>query len=505
MRIEFPEFLPDLPALDNRGVTIAKNVMPAGNSYKQIYGLGAFSSALLGRVRGGISAREAQFGTPENFVGDGTKLYRMGAAGVFADVSKPGGYSLADDDQWTFTQFGESILAATLTSNIQTFNMLSSTLFADLGGSSPQARYITTVKDFVFVANTFDAIDGYVPNRVRWAGIGSSTAWTVSATTQADFQDLDSKYGWINAIVGGEYLVVFQERAITRFDYVGGAVVWQVTVCETDKGTSIPKSPVSRGTLIDYIDKDGFYTFDGNVSRSSGNNQINTFFYDISNNINAFDQAYPDRVFGAIDYTNEVIMWSYPTSANSTGAAVNIIIYNYTTNAKMRWTYAVLTTEMLFQSLTQGYTLDGLDAYQTGIGQTPNIDILTPSLDSPFWTGGGAVLAAFDANHVLSYFVGVQLTAQIETAEIQFNEGWKSELLLLRPLVDGVGTLTAQIGTRDLLSQAVSYGSIIPLDANGNFQLRSQARYHRLRLMIATGFLHAIGFEVLDVKKVGQR
>lgn len=508
MRIEFPEFLPDLASLDNPGTTVAKNVIPGGRNYKQVYGLGALSTALTARARGGISAREAQFGTPENFVGDQTKLYRLGANATWADVSKAGGYSLADDDQWTFTQFGEVVLAANLTENIQAFNMSSSSLFADLAGSPPKARYIATARDFVFVANTFDGVDGFVPNRVRWAGIGTSTSWTVSATTQADYQDLDSKYGWIYAIVGGEYLVVFQERAITRFDYIGSPTIFQVTVCEIDKGTVIPKSPIQRGNLIDYIGLDGFYTFDGNVSHPIGDNKVNQFFYKTDGNNNAFLVAYPDRVWGAVDYNHQVSMWTYPTTGDGTGASTNILYFNYTPNARLRWSYAETTTEMIFGSLTQGYTLDQIDDYQTGIEVTPNIDATNPTLvsfDSAFWSGGGYELAAFNSNHVMGYFVGVQLTAQIETAEVQINEGWKTDVMLIRPLVDGSGTVTVQIGTRNLLSESVTYGSPISLDSDGNCQVRSQARYHRLRVNIATGFNDAIGFEILDAKKVGVR
>lgn len=509
MRVEFPEFLPDLPALDNPGTTIAQNVIPSGKSYKPVYSLNPYSTALTARSRGFITARESQFGTSNNFTGDATKLYRLGSTtlGTWDDVSKAGGYTLASDDQWSFAQFGERIVAVNLSTVPQSFHMVSSSLFADLAGSPPQAKYVATVKDFLFLANTYDAVDGFVPTRVRWCGIGDATSWTVSATTMADYQDLDSKYGWINAIVGGEYLVVFQERAITRFDFIGSPAVWQVTVVEINQGTQISKSVIPFGNQIYYIGIDGFYVFNGTSSTPIGSNKIDNFFFD------DFNTSLPDLVYGGVDYINQVLMWSYPGAGSLEGMSNKVLFYNYTANARNKWAYAFMNTEALFVSMTEGYTLDGIDAYQTGIGQTPSIDATNPTLpsfDSAFWRGNDFVISAFDSNHKLAYFSGTPLTAIIETSEVQLNEGWKSDLFSVRPLIEGAATLTAQVGTRDLQTDAVVYGSLTPMTADGAFDFRAGARYHRLRLIMTSGsaaltFDHALGFDIVSAQKSGRR
>jgi len=505
MIIEFPEFAPDLPALNNPGLTVATNVRPIDSTYKPVNSLAAYSDALSDYARGAYSGRVMSTGASFNFFGDGTKLYRMVAAAQ-TDVSKAGNYALAADDRWFFTQFGSRVLATTFTAVPQSYVLESSALFADLAGTPPQARYIATVRDFVFLANTYDAIDGNVPVRVRWCGIGDPTLWTVSAVTQADYQDLDSTYGWVTQVVSGEYAVVFQERAISRFDYVGSPVVFQFNTVETGRGTRFPSSTVKVGNLIYYIGHDGFYVFDGHRSTDLGDERVDDFFFA---NV---DLSYDYRVNGNVDYDNNLIIWAFPTSGATSGRPNRLIYFSYAPKATKRWGYAEIDTELLASTYTEGYTLDQLDAWQAA--QTPpvvpgDIDVLPYSLDSPFWTGKTVVLGAFDATHRLSYFGGDALTAVIETAEVQLTEGQRSDLFRVKPLVEGslsANAITVQIGTRNRQSgSGVSYASAVTLDVNGDAQVRASAFFYRMRVTISGGFTQAQGFEVLEFQAAGNR
>lgn len=510
MILEFPEFLPDLPALNNPGTTVAENVIPAGASYKSVPDLANYSDALNSAARGAFAARDPQFGESYNFAGTTTKLYVLGTVtnGIWEDASKAGGYTLGSDDAWDFTQFGDYAIAVAFTEAIQTYQLGVSTDFNDLTpstGTVPRARYVDTVHtDFLVVANTFDGVDGFKPNRVRWPGIGTIDSWAVSAVTQADFQDLDTTYGWINGIIGGNFGTIFQEKAITRMEYVGSPTIFEFTIVEQNQGTKYSGSIVRAGGLIYFLGLDGFRVFDGNQSLQIGVNKIDRFFFD------DLDTNYDYLISSAVDYDRHIIMWAYPSIAQNQGAINSrILFYNYSPNATKRWSYANLNTELIFSANSEGYTLDQLDDWESAHGFSKNIDVLPYSLDSRVWTGNNILFGAFTSTHKLAFSSSnTFLTAKLETAEAQLTDGQKSDLFLTRPSIEGIQvglTITGQVGTRNLLTTAPSYTLPIPTDNDGNFQSRSNARYHRLRVNISGGFTNAIGVEVLDFQPAGYR
>ncbi len=493
MKITFGEYLPDLPDFENPGAIVAKNVIPSGASYKEFPDISVYSSnGLTARCQGAVFGKDAS-GNTFNFAGDVSKLYKLGGA-AWADVSKVGGYTTGSDERWFFSTYGQRLLATNFTDAIQTYTMGSSSVFADLAATAPLARYIAQLNNFTVVCNTYDAVDGNVPHRVRWSGIADPTSWTVSASTQADFEDLESSNGWVKQVYGGEYGVVFQERAINRMSYVGSPIVFQFDTVETGRGLLASGGSVKIGNFIFYLGLDGFYVFDGNQSIPIGENKINTtFFSDV-------DLSYLDRIYSTADLDKQVVYWSYPGSGNNAGLCNKILMYNYAPNATKRWSYAEVNTEVIYISLSEGYTLDSLDTVST------NLDTLTPSLDSRVWTGDNYILSAFNSSHKLATFTGSALTATIDTTEGQLIEGSKAILRLLRPLVDGPNaTITVQIGTRDNLTDSVAFGSAISANSMGEYTARSNARYHRARVNISGGFTHAQGIEVLKYTSGGRR
>jgi hypothetical protein len=67
--------------------------------------------------------------------------------------------AVPSSDQWQFAQFNNYVFAVQINTAPQVFDLTSSSAFADLGGSPPQARYIAIVNRFVVLS-----------------GLGSSTA-----------------------------------------------------------------------------------------------------------------------------------------------------------------------------------------------------------------------------------------------------------------------------------------------------------------------------------------
>lgn len=487
--LQFGEYLPDLPQFGNPGSLEAKNCLPAGLSYKSFPSLSVFSSALDARCQGAVIGRDND-GNTFNFAGNASKLYKLSGQ-TFSDVSKAGGYSTGSDESWQFTQWGEQIIATNFADNPQTYTMGTSSLFADLT-TDLKARYVDVLGDFVVFGNTYDSTDGNVPYRVRWSAIGDPTDYTVSSTTQSDYQDLDGPGGWVMQVVGGEYGVIFQERAIVRMSYVGSPAIFQFDEIEKGRGTLAPNSVVKIGNLIAYLGEDDFYLFDGQKSIPIGTNRIAKTFY------NELDQDNMSLIYGALDPVNQIIFWSYPATGNN-GIANKVVAYNYSPNATKRWTHAELNTEVLCRSLSEGYTLEGLDAIYSSIEDVP------VSLDSRIWTGGKVYLAAFDSNHKLNTLTGSALTATIDTTESEINPGSHTLLRKFRPMIEGTSaTITAKIGTRNKANESVTWSSSISEDSDGEFSCMQNARFHRARFTISGGFDDALGVEVLETAKSGR-
>lgn len=512
MIVEFGEWLPDLPSLNNPGSITINNCIPAGKSYEPIFSLVDITddtNALDSYPRGSIHARVPSTGDEVNIVGTETALYRFDSP-TWTDISKAGGYALNSANNWEFVQYGIYVIGVNIDTNPQVYDIEAGGLFADLGGSPPKARYIDVVKDFVVLGNTIDATDGAVPYRVRWSALGDSTSWTPSAVTQADYQDLNADNGWITGVIGGDYGIIFQEKAITRMDYIGSPVVFQFNQVEINNGTQIPGSIIRVGSLIYFIGIDGFYVFDGNHSYPIGSEKIDDFF------INDFDAGFPDRVSVAVDYPNNVIIWSYPGAGSLNGQPNRVIFYNYAPNIEKRWSGADIEMSHLSNTYSIAiYNMDNMDP------DFPNLDEIVPSFDSRFWTGNQIIVSAFSDEFKLQKFAGPPLTATIVTPEVQLSEGERTNLIRVKPLIETnaafTGSVTVEIGTRNLQSEEVTYTAAITLDSTGEAKVRSNARFHRMRVTVNPGtydppesydggkFIHAIGFEVLEMRKAGVR
>lgn len=488
--IQFGEYTPDLPSYLNTGSTVAKNVIPSGTSYQAFQGPAIYSSAIDAAAKGAFRARTSD-GSTYNFVGNETKLYSLLAA-AWNDVSDAGGYLTAGDDVWEFTQFGQDVIATNYGNTPQSFTMGTSSLFADLAGSPPKARHVATIRDFLVFGNTTD-IDGVIPNRVRWSAIGDPTDWTPSSVTQSDFQNLDGAGGWVQKIVGGEYGIVFQERAVWRMTYVGSPSVFQVDQVELGRGALAPGSVVKTGNLIYYLGEDGFYVLDGQSSTPIGTNRVDkTFFNDL-------DASYLYNIYSCADPVSKIIYWSYPGSGNMGGKANKILMYNYSPNATKRWSIAEVDTECLFISAGEDSSLDDLDTISS------SIDSLPFSLDARAYKGNTNILSGFDLSHRMVNFNGDPLDATIETGEFTLHENARSQVTLVRPVVDGSATVTVQMGTRDKLSDSVSYDSVTTLNNAGDAPVRTNARFHRARVNVSGDFNHAQGIEVVKYTKAGIR
>jgi len=505
------EWTPDLPDLVSPGSDTIKNVLPRTSvSYGPFPSLSAISSALDARCQGAFSCQDAA-GNVYDFAGTAGKLWMLAAgSSTWVDVTKPATtYSTGKNERWSFCLYGSKVIATNFADPPQVYDLSSSTAFGDLiasGTTSLRARYVAVVRDWVVFANTFDGSSGAKPRRVWWSAIDDPTNFptpgtSAAAAVQSDYQDLEEgDFGWIQGIVGGLGTSdggIFQEHGIKRMVYYGSPAIFAFATAEGARGCPAPGSIVQRGSIVDYLGEDGFYSFDGSNSAPIGYEKVDkTVLSDI-------DQTMFYRVSAAVDPINKLTFWAYPASGNP-GNCDRILARNWVVG---RWTttdQGSIVVEMLFRSLSLGFSLEGLDT----VAGSGGVDALMDSLDSRVWTGGRILLSAFDASHKLNYFTGANLAPTVDASEEMPSDGRISMVTTVRPIVDG-GSPSVAVGYRNRQEDAVTWAAAVAVDAYGYCPQRVAGRYLRARITLPAGssFTHISGLEVPPgaVKALGVR
>lgn len=474
--IPFGEWLPDQAALG--AAQTIKNVVPFMEDYGPLRSLSAFSNALDAVCVGAVSMTEDS--TVYNFAGDATKLYSLTGA-TYANVSKSGNYTGVSN--WEFERFGNRVIATSLATAPQYFDMGTSTLFADLPGSPPIAARVGVVRGFLVLGEVEN-----LPSRLVWSGSQSTENWVPSRASQSDIRDLRGQGGRIQRILSGQYGVIFQENSIWVMTYQGPPTIFNLQEVERGHGTPSGNSVCRIGNRIFYLSHDGFYTF-GESSEPIGSEKVDRWFF------NEADAISLSSVRGVVDRVNKLVLWAFKSDG---GLAYNdrLIIFNWATG---RWTYGEVNTEVLLDNSTAGYNLDTIDTLLTN-----GIDIDSFSVDSTAYVGGRLQLTAFDSSHRAATFEGAALEACLETKEIG-ESAHRTMVRRVRPLVDGAGTMTVRPGTRNSIDQNVSYGAIVSPNSIGEATMRSKARYHRFQVNINNGFEHAIGVDVSKARVAGRK
>ena len=151
------------------------------------------------------------------------------------------GYTTASRERFRFTQFGDVVITTNNAQRLQSWTLGTSTAFHNLSDDAPIAKFITVVRDFVVCANIKES-GTQQQYRVQWSGLNDETTWTSSQVTQSDYQDLPDG-GQIVGIRGGEFGVIFLERAIYRMTYIGTPFVLD------RKSTRLNSSHVSESRM----------------------------------------------------------------------------------------------------------------------------------------------------------------------------------------------------------------------------------------------------------------
>ena len=470
-KIMFGEWLPDQPGVTG-SVTDAKNCYPVSSGYASLKSEANYSANAAADL---LITFAGKFGGATSlFAASSTQIYKFDSNDASLDAATTTGYSAVQG--WDVTQFGPVMILANGQNKLQAWTLNSSSNFADLAAAAPTAKYVTVVRDFVVAAN-----DGSDTNKVYWSDINDETDWTPGAASQADTQII-ADGGDITGIAGGEYGLIFLERAIYRMTYRGSPFFFQFDAISRSLGCISSGSIAQYGNLTYFLADDGFYSCDGQSTRNIGTEKINRWFFN-----NVIASEIPTGMSATVDPINKLIMWKF----NNTFGGNTLLIYSIDLN---RWSYADTTAESISYILTPSATLEQVDNYNS------NLDELEISLDSRVFAGGQLLLAGVVGRKIVT-FSGQPKTAIITTGDIDVG---RSTVILAKPIVDN-GSGSIAVSSRDNLAETVEFGSNVAPDAENRVSLRSNGEYHRLRLTPSgSSWETAVGLE-FDVVKQGNR
>ncbi len=150
-----------------------------------------------------------------------------------------------------------------------------------------------------------------------------------NVNTQSDYQDIPDG-GQIVGIRGGEFGLVFLERAISRMTYVGTPFIFQFDNISRNKGCMVAGSIAQYQGITFFLSDDGFYLCDGQTVQPIGSEKVDRFFID-----DASESDY-GSMSAAVDPIRKLVIWNYV----ATDGNRKLIIYNFATK---RWTICYAT------------------------------------------------------------------------------------------------------------------------------------------------------------------
>ena len=469
-RILFGEWLPDQPGVTG-ALTDAVNCYPVTNGYAPILTEEEYSDAADADLLTCFAGKTA--GTVSLFAASSSNLYKFEAGTRAMDPLTTTGYT--NIEYWDTVQYGDKMIMANGDSKLQSFTLNSSTYAGDLSADAPEAKYVTVVKDFVVAANLTGE-----ENKVYWSDINDETDWTPGLASQADSQVMPDG-GDITGLAGGEYGLVFLERAIYRMTYAGSPYFFQFDAINRTLGCISAGSIINFAGLTYFLADDGFYVCDGQTTKGIGTEKIDRWFFDNANLANI-----KLGMSSAVDTEKRLIVWLFPAQNGDN----LLLIYNISLN---KWSYAETTADSVSFALTPSVTLEGLDAFSA------SIDSLGISLDDRQWVGGLLLLSATRGPNIVT-FSGAYKQAALTSGDIDVGH---SVITLGRPVIDN-GSGSIQVASRELLSNAITFGDASVADSEGRCGLRSAGRYHRVKTNPSGNWRTAVSVEI-DISGQGSR
>lgn len=421
------------------------------------------SDAAAGVVRGAVAYLNKS-GETTLVAGSRTKLQELNSDQTWTDLTRASGdYTTATIERWRFAQFGDTLIATNFTNAIQTLDMTSGAVFADLSGP-PRARHLSTLLNSIVVGNTSNG-----ESELYGCDQGDLSEWTVGVGSSKAWQQTLPDGGPIRAMMEADALYVFQQAAIRYVQYVGDALVVDIQVIEKNQGVSVPDSFIYYGSTAFYWAEDGVKMFSpGGGLQHIGNDKVDRWL------LSTYDRGRPEYVSAALDPINKLVVWAFCSTSNPTNTPDYLLFYNYATG---EFGKAQVSTQLVTLSRSIPVQLDDLNI---------SLDSINVSFDSAQYAGGTLLFSGFDSDNKYGLFEGDTLASTLETGDFQIAQDLDAFLRSAEPIDDATGG-TIAAAARQRIGDTVTYGAAKTVGTRGRAFIRGRGKYWRLRRSISAG------------------
>ena len=448
---DFGPLVPDLPPFGHEGLVTAQNVIPNSSGvYEPVRSPSEFTAALAETWMGG-GYFEGTGGNTALLAGTSVNLYSY-SGGAWTGELAASSYT----QPWFFSQFGNLVIC-TNGGAPQKYDLSTGTASA-LGGTPPSASYSAIVKDFVFASGNSSNT-----NRVYWSAINNAEGWTVG-TDQSDYQDLPDG-GPVTGLAGGDYGLAFQANAITVFEYVGGATIFNVRKVSQEIGAMCHGSIAQAGKRCFFYHRRGFYMFLDGETVPIGRGKIDKTF----RNLYSVDEI-QNNIRASVDPERNVVFFSMPD---------RLWVYNWESE---RWGVIYYPGIVgIGLGATSSVTLEDIAVL------FPSIEDVTPSLDDPYWQGGSPLILAVLNDNKLHSFSGTMMEATFGLPRIELYPGREAHIRNARMLSDVTSGVILNVSTSLRLGDSQDTTQTTTMQANGDLPIRATGHFVQPTFTVQAG------------------
>ncbi|MCT4654240.1 MAG: hypothetical protein N4A65_00360 [Cohaesibacter sp.] len=476
---KFGDWRPDASDFNTGVLSGVVNAQPVLDGWAPVPSFVPYSEALPDKPRGSCMARRRDGGYII-YAGTLEKLYRLDPA-TRNWVEVGSGYHLSEGDTWSFQKFGTDLVAANVNDFHQVVDIEANGEFSDL--NQIKSRSLCVIGPNLFALGLID-----VPDGVAWSETRNIRNWNTFKKGSGSNQLLDG--GYVLAGYSGEkgsYL--FQKDAVQFVTWQPGQAFNFRFDEIASTGLVGPHAAVKVNQTVFFLAQDGFYSLMGGQLKAIGAGKVdNSFLKDIN-----LDKLVD--VCAVSDPLNKVVYWAYASSGYTEAGYDKIVGYDWQLG---RWFQIEANIQLLARAATPGHSADSLDQVSA------TVEALNASFDSPAWSGGKPVLAAFDDENRLCFAHGANLRAMFETGDNEFNPGYRS-LLTSCALASDCSDASLEVGTKATANAAAVWKPEVIMQASGRFPCKANGKFHRFRISLEGAWSSCHGLSDIEVRRAGRR
>lgn len=314
------------------------------------------------------------------------------------------------------------------------------------------------------------------PLFVRWSDQENPFDWTPTATNTSGGVSLPAGSYILGALKTRQEILIFTDNSIHSMRYSGSPFTYQFSLISEGFSMVSPKAATSAGDAVYFMDRGGFYMYNGAIQRL-----VCTVLDYVFSNLNQ-DQIF--KVFATTSVDFSEVTWFYPIGTGNP-ECTNYVTYNYVENS---WSVGTLDRGAWIPAQTRNYPIAS-----SNIRSTDNNYLYTHE-------------NGYDAD-------GEAMNAYIESGGIELSEG-EQFMFVTRMIPDfefrgatSSAAMNVVLKGKDfpLRDNQTLSTSVITEDTKQSF-IRARARETVVRIeSTGTGYGWTLGDLRFDIRSDGRR